>query len=97
MNGEFANRVLYCRKKNCKIAARLIFHTDMHHSITQCTVTLLEHKNGKLRVKNSLKGVEVFGTVKQAAEHEVDDQVPHPYTPNDWSLDHDICWYVEFH
>ena len=59
-------------------------------------VTLLEHKNGKLRVKNSLKGVEVFGTVKQAAEHEVDDQVPHPYTPNDWSLDHDICWYVEF-
>ena len=72
MNGEFANCVLYCRKKNCKIAARLIFRTDMHHSITQCTVTLLEHKNGKLRVKNSLKDEQVIGTVKQAAEHQVD-------------------------
>ena len=60
-------------------------------------VTLLEHANGKLRVKNSLKGVEVFGTVKQLAEHDVNDQVPQPYTPNDWSLAHDVCWYVEFH
>ena len=59
-------------------------------------VTLLKHQNGKLRVKNSLKDMEVFGNVKQLAEHDVSDQVPHPYTLNDWSLAHELCWYVEF-
>ena len=79
----------------------IILHGEVQTQQTSASfkhaVTLLEHANGKLRVKNSLKGVEVFGTVKQAAEHEVNDQVPQSYTPNDWSLAHNICWYVEFH
>ena len=82
----------------------IILHGEIQDVQTQQTtasfkhaVTLLEHKNGNLRVKNSLKDMEVFGAVKQPGEHEVNDRVPHIFTPNDWSLAVDACWYVEFH
>ena len=102
---NFKQYIITNNLKGKKHWPMIILHGEVQTQQTSASfkhaVTLLKHQNGKLRVKNSLKGVEVFGNVKQAAEHEVNDQVPHPpiyppYTPNDWSLAHNTCWYVEF-
>ena len=57
-------------------------------------VAVLENQgNGMLRVRNSLATREIFGTLEQDGEHEVD-MWKNWIDPDDWNLVSDECWFI---